>query len=499
MFISELMKINNLAVSVGDQYISECKNNAQVSKNLHEIMKLIKKENVMELKKIRENISNEIGNHNVIIRLNEFLMWGYIKLHIIDDDKNIMITMENSGYENKKIMLKNNINFNEKKLFMSRFTIMQREEKCIYIFKPMTGRRFVIKDMELAPIIIALFAGNGFQKYIKGNKKNAIKLMLNMFLGDGIINAINKNDEIPSRMKEGNEVEVQWDSADLLFHSSSRVGYHYGEFGGAFPFVNIIQPKKSVREIPKGKKIELYMPDIDELVDNDMSLAKIQLARMSVRAYDENNPISKKQIGEFLYRTARVMFVSEAEVENVNDNSQKTTMEFAWKPYPNGGASYELEIYLNVDRAKDIEKGMYYYDPINHTLIKICETNIHTQALIESAYVSCANIVRPQILIHIAARFQRVSWKYHAIAYATQLRNVGVLYQTFYLNAVAMGLAPCALGSGNTPLFAKATGNDPLVEGNVGEFMIGSLPKEFKWEKSERYVHRHLRCKQNNE
>ena len=53
------------------------------------------------------------------------------------------------------------------------------------------------------------------------------------------------------------------------------------------------------------------------------------------------------------------------------------------------------------------------------------------------------------ILLVLTARFQRVSWKYELIAYATILKGVGVLYQTMYLVATAMRLAPCAIGAGD--------------------------------------------------
>jgi hypothetical protein len=45
-----------------------------------------------------------------------------------------------------------------------------------------------------------------------------------------------------------------------------------------------------------------------------------------------------------------------------------------------------------------------------------------------------------------------------------------------YCVATAMGLAPCALGAGDPAVFAEATGLDPLVEGTVGEFILGSRP-----------------------
>ncbi len=78
------------------------------------------------------------------------------------------------------------------------------------------------------------------------------------------------------------------------------------------------------------------------------------------------------------------------------------------------------------------------------------------------------------MLITLASRFQRLSWKYESIVYATTLKNVGVLLQTMYLVATAMGLAPCALGNGNSDLFAAAAGTDYYAETSVGEFMLGS-------------------------
>ena len=38
------------------------------------------------------------------------------------------------------------------------------------------------------------------------------------------------------------------------------------------------------------------------------------------------------------------------------------------------------------------------------------------------------------------------------------LKHVGVVYQTWYLVATAMGLAPCALGGGDAELFGEAAG-----------------------------------------
>ena len=79
----------------------------------------------------------------------------------------------------------------------------------------------------------------------------------------------------------------------------------------------------------------------------------------------------------------------------------------------------------------------------------------------------------PQILITIAARFCRVSWKYSSVAYSLILKDVGVLLQTLYLMATDMGLGGCAIGTNNIDLFAKMTGIEFHVEGPVGQFALG--------------------------
>ena len=79
----------------------------------------------------------------------------------------------------------------------------------------------------------------------------------------------------------------------------------------------------------------------------------------------------------------------------------------------------------------------------------------------------------PQILITIAARFGRISWKYSSIAYSLILKDVGVLIQTLYLMATDMGLGGCAIGSINIDLFARMTGIEFHVEGPVGQFALG--------------------------
>jgi SagB-type dehydrogenase family enzyme len=95
------------------------------------------------------------------------------------------------------------------------------------------------------------------------------------------------------------------------------------------------------------------------------------------------------------------------------------------------------------------------------------------EALLTGAEFAMGVSTPPQILIMIAARFGRLSWKYSSLAYALILKDAGVLIQTLYLMATDMGLGGCAIGSANIDLFAKMTGIEFHIEGPVGQFAIG--------------------------
>lgn len=89
-----------------------------------------------------------------------------------------------------------------------------------------------------------------------------------------------------------------------------------------------------------------------------------------------------------------------------------------------------------------------------------------------------------QVLLVLTARFQRLSWKYSSLAYSLILKDVGGVFQSMYLAATAMELAPCALGCGDSDLFAKAVGSDYYAETSVGEFLLGGKPRGHPQQKS---------------
>jgi SagB-type dehydrogenase family enzyme len=267
------------------------------------------------------------------------------------------------------------------------------------------------------------------------------------------------------------DVLRQWEFHDLLFHARSRFGRHDSPYGGRFPFVGQIEPQPPVKPQPTGPAVDLHRPALDDILKVDPSLIAVMEGRQSVRRYG-TKPITVRQLGEFLYRVARVRGTYGPRAD------RGMPYEGSSRPYPCGGASYELELYLTVRRCEGLAEGIWFYDPEHHRLHLVNDDLADRDTMIGVASMSTGGIANPDIAITMTSRFQRLSWKYQSIAYSVTLKHAGVLYQTMYLVATAMGLAPCGLGSGSLDLSSRILGLDFLRESAVGEFLLGSLPDE---------------------
>jgi SagB-type dehydrogenase family enzyme len=222
-------------------------------------------------------------------------------------------------------------------------------------------------------------------------------------------------------------------------------------------------------------RLPLFRPDVEQLQREDMPFAQVMERRKSVRKHGRQ-PIADKQLGEFLYRFARVTELYEMALTE-KGHTEKWSM--TKRPYPSGGGRYSLELYVTVDRCENIPSAFYHYYPLEHALYKVSERTELVERLLAlgrpNPYEWQEN---PQVLITIAARFQRLFWKYKGFAYAVLLKESGILTQSMYLVATAMGLAPCEVGIGDAELFARIAGTDYYAETCIGEFTLGSMPDD---------------------
>ena len=150
-------------------------------------------------------------------------------------------------------------------------------------------------------------------------------------------------------------------------------------------------------------------------------------------------------------------------------------MDLTSRPYPSGGTLYPLEIYPVVQACRDLAPGLYHYCSAGHRLERLSGKTAEVVQLLGHAGMAAGMLGEAvQVLLIFTARFQRVAYKYERLAYSLILKEAGVLMQNMYLAATAMDLAPCALGTGDSDLFARAIRGNYYDETSVGEFLLGS-------------------------
>lgn len=344
---------------------------------------------------------------------------------------------------------------------LSRFAYLHREDEHLVLESPLSLGKVTLFGWRGAVLAGELARAQRFPSLcdlFEEIPSETIRLFLGMLLATGFLSEVKPEEPYPAESQS----LLQWDFHDLLFHSRSRLGRHVNGFGGTYRFIGKIDPLPAVKPPMSEQGIDLYKPDMERLEEEDYPFSLVLEHRRSIRKYADL-PITDRQLGEFLFRTARVKELIPSEIQEVSK-----------RPYPGGGAIYELELYLAIDSCENILPGLYHYCPRGHRLEHLCSRNELTDALLRDAMRSTGQEGTPQVLITIAARFQRLSWKYESMAYSVVLKNVGVLYQTMYLVATAMDLSPCALGGGDSDLFARAAGLDYYAETSVGEFLLGS-------------------------
>jgi SagB-type dehydrogenase family enzyme len=268
---------------------------------------------------------------------------------------------------------------------------------------------------------------------------------------------------------EGDDNLSLWEFHDLLFHARSTEGRHANPLGGVYAHAGTIAPLQAVRPPWPGKRIDLRRFSATP-AHTTSAFAEVLQQRHSTRIFDDRRPITLAELARFLDGSARVLSRS-SHTEDLGD--VRPLVSYTARPYPSAGASYALELYLAVDRCEGLRRGLYHYDAGTHALVPIAADADALRALLTGAAFAMGAFAPPQILITIAARFGRVSWKYSALAYALILKDVGVLTQTLYLMATDMGLGGCAIGATDIDLFAKMTGIEFHVEGAVGQFALG--------------------------
>jgi SagB-type dehydrogenase family enzyme len=355
---------------------------------------------------------------------------------------------------------------------LSRFACLRRGSESLVVESPLAHARVLLHDGRAAALISELAWPATLQELSarRGSlPADALTPVLTLLVRAGMVVTVGADGKTP---EDSDPALLSWEFHDLYFHSRSRAGRHDSPVGATFPWVGCLEQPPPLKPPAAGvETIELFRPDLEHLQQTDPPFALVVEQRQSLREHAAE-PITAQQLGEFLFRVARVREEYEMDVPSPHG---PVRMAFTSRPYPAPGSLYEVEVYPVVNHCAGLAPGLYHYDPARHRLERLSGPTTDTVLLLDDAALATGMAPESvQVLLVLTARFPRVAWKYSMLAYALTLKHVGVLYQTMYLAATAMGLAPCAIGAGDSEAVARAAGLDPFAEPAVGEFLLGS-------------------------
>lgn len=351
---------------------------------------------------------------------------------------------------------------------LSRFACLRRQDKHMMVESALGHGRVVLHNSHAVSVVSYLAMSHSATELANliNIDVNFVRALLGMLCSAGLV----FTSALDGKLPEDNDPVLQsWEFHDIQFHSRSRMGRHTEPCGATSRFSGTLAHPPVVKPPMSKRRVALYQPDMAALAIRDKPFSFISEARRSIRQPGED-PLSAQELGEFLYRSARVKRIV------ASTPTHEGAYEYSSRVCASGGSMHDLELYLTIWRCEGIEPGFYHYNPLDHVLEHLSGIGPEQRALLADSCGAAAQQAT-DVLITLTSRFQRTQWKYQSIAYALILKNVGVLYHQMYLVATAMELAPCALGSGNSDRFAKAAGLDYFAETSVGEFLLSRQDK----------------------
>lgn len=161
-------------------------------------------------------------------------------------------------------------------------------------------------------------------------------------------------------------------------------------------------------------------------------LDKVIMARSSKRDYT-GEPMGAKELSTLLYFACGVRGYSPAY------NIEK----FPWRMFPSSGGLQATELYLTANKVDGLKKGLYHYNPVDHSLELMEEGSFRRK--IVSTCINQEFIDNAGVVIILVCVLDRLLWKYTVRAYRYNHVDIGFVGMNIYLVGTALKLGVCAI------------------------------------------------------
>lgn len=139
--------------------------------------------------------------------------------------------------------------------------------------------------------------------------------------------------------------------------------------------------------------------------------------------------------------------------------------------YPSAGGLQPVEVYLAADRIDGVERGLYHYNPLNHSLCLL--RNGRYMDTLSAIALGQDHVAEAPAALVMTAVYSRTASKYAARSYRYVHLDAGTVVQNVYLAAEAMGLATVVVGAFYDEKLCRLLGIDCYNEIPVAIMPIG--------------------------
>lgn len=213
--------------------------------------------------------------------------------------------------------------------------------------------------------------------------------------------------------------------------------------------------------------IELPAPSFG----SNTSIEKALLTRRSERIYKQD-AIKLKDLSQILWAAQGVTM----KIDTVPGWWVGQEWLGGVRTAPSAGALFPIELYIAVGDVENLDQGLYKYNALNHTIIKIADGDKREE--VRKAALGQSAVGNGPACIIITANFGRTEYKYESRATQYVYIESGAVCQNIYLQCNSLSIGTVMIGAIREEPMKVALGL-PDSETPIGVMPIGYLiPKE---------------------
>jgi len=196
------------------------------------------------------------------------------------------------------------------------------------------------------------------------------------------------------------------------------------------------------------------LPSPAELAEHGFSAFTLFTNRKSRRSFGGGS-LTLAEIAYLLYTTQGI---------------RKHTPKYSFRTVPSAGARHTFETYLHVSRVEGLERGLYRYQPVEHSLCFLFDSDTLEAELDEALNGQKWNSAATFIWTTLPYRME---WRYALVSYKLIAIDAGHVCQNLYLACEDIGCGTCGIGAYDQRKLDRVLGVDGEEEFAVYAAPVG--------------------------